>query len=277
MCIRYSSNDDPSITTGLRGLSYLEVEVVGPNRDLHSGMYGGAVANPINVLCDMVSSLVDDNGVITIPGFYDSVLEVSDADRKMLAAAPFSQEKFNSDLDIDEATGEHGYSTRERHSIRPSLDVNGIWGGYTGEGAKTVLPSVANAKISMRLVPNQTSEEITELFKNHFEKIAPKSVKVTVKPHHGGEPAVTPMDTKAYKAAEIAMENVWGKKPVPTREGGSIPIVALFEKELGLKTLLMGFGLDEDAIHSPNESYGLTNYFQGIETICEFLKEYGKA
>jgi len=271
------SNDDPSITTGLRGLSYLEVEVVGPNRDLHSGMYGGAVANPINVLCDMVSSLVDDNGVITIPGFYDSVLEVSDADRKMLAAAPFSQEKFNSDLDIDEATGEHGYSTRERHSIRPSLDVNGIWGGYTGEGAKTVLPSVANAKISMRLVPNQTSEEITELFKNHFEKIAPKSVKVTVKPHHGGEPAVTPMDTKAYKAAEIAMENVWGKKPVPTREGGSIPIVALFEKELGLKTLLMGFGLDEDAIHSPNESYGLTNYFQGIETICEFLKEYGKA
>ena len=270
------SNEDPSITTGLRGLSYLEVEVVGPNKDLHSGMYGGAVANPINILCDMISSLVDEKGKITIPNFYDDVVDLTQAERDALAEAPFSQEAWNAELGIDEAQGEEGYSTRERFSIRPTLDVNGIWGRYIGNGAKTVLPSVANAKISMRLVPNQSSEKITELFQNHFNSIAPKSVKVKVTPHHGGEPAVTPTDIAAYRAAEKAMETVWGKKPIPTREGGSIPIVALFEKELGLKTLLMGFGLDEDAIHSPNESYGITNYFQGIETICHFLKEYGK-
>ena len=270
------SNEDPSITTGLRGLSYLEVEVVGPNKDLHSGMYGGAVANPINILCDMISSLVDEKGKITIPNFYDDVVDLTQEERDALAEAPFSQEAWNAELGIDEAQGEEGYSTRERFSIRPTLDVNGIWGGYIGNGAKTVLPSVANAKISMRLVPNQSSEKITELFQNHFNSIAPKSVKVKVTPHHGGEPAVTPTDIAAYRAAEKAMETVWGKKPIPTREGGSIPIVALFEKELGLKTLLMGFGLDEDAIHSPNESYGITNYFQGIETICHFLKEYGK-
>lgn len=270
------SNEHPSITTGLRGLSYLEVEVVGPNKDLHSGMYGGAVANPINILCDMISSLIDEKGKITIPHFYDDVKELSKQERDALAEAPFNQEEWNATLDIEKEQGEEGYSTRERFSIRPTLDVNGIWGGYTGEGAKTVLPSVANAKISMRLVPNQSSEKITALFQNHFESIAPQSVKVTVTPHHGGEPAVTPTDIAAYKAAEVAMEKVWGKKPIPTREGGSIPIVALFEKELGLKTLLMGFGLDEDAIHSPNESYGVTNYFNGIETICHFLIEYGK-
>lgn len=268
------SNDNPSICTGLRGLSYLEVEVTGPNRDLHSGMYGGAVVNPINALCDMISSLVNEEGKITIPNFYDDVVELSAAERAALESAPFSLEQYKQDLDINEVAGEHGYTTRERCAIRPSLDVNGIWGGYIGEGAKTVLPSKAYAKISMRLVPNQQSAKITQLFQQHFEAIAPDTVKVLVKPHHGGEAAVTPTDFPAYQAAEKAMETVWGKKPVPTRDGGSIPIVALFEKELGLKTILMGFGLDEDAIHSPNESYGITNYMLGIETICHFHQAF---
>ena len=269
------SNDCPSITTGLRGLAYMEVEITGPNKDLHSGMFGGSVANPINTLCDIISSLVDEKGRITIPGFYDDVVDLSQDERDKLAKAPFSLEQYKKDLGIDDIQGEEGYSTRERFSIRPTLDVNGIWGGYIGEGAKTVLPSKAYAKISMRLVPNQSSEKISALFQKHLESIAPKSVKIVVKPHHGGEPAVTPIDFKYYKAAELAMEKVWGKVPVPTREGGSIPIVSLFEKELGLKTILMGFGLDEDAIHSPNESYGVYNYFMGIETICQFFKEVG--
>lgn len=268
------SNENPSICTGLRGLSYLEVEVTGPNRDLHSGMYGGAVVNPINALCEMISSLVNEEGKITIPNFYDDVLELSAAERAALESAPFSLEQYKKDLEIKAVAGEHGYTTRERSAIRPSLDVNGIWGGYIGEGAKTVLPSKAYAKISMRLVPNQQSDKITQLFQKHFESIAPEAVKVVVKPHHGGEAAVTPTDFPAYKAAEKAMETVWGKKPVPTREGGSIPIVALFERELGLKTILMGFGLGEDAIHSPNESYGLTNYMLGIETICHFHQAF---
>ncbi|MEQ8907195.1 dipeptidase [Ekhidna sp.] len=266
------SNDTPSINVGLKGLSYLEVEVVGPNRDLHSGVYGGAVANPINILCNMIASLQDEKGRITIPGFYDKVQELSDEYRAKMAEAPFNLEKFKKDLGIDEVKGEEGYSTIERTGIRPTLDVNGIWGGYIGEGAKTVLPSKANAKISMRLVPDQTSDEITELFKNHFLSIAPKSVKVKVTPHHGGEPAVTPTDSIGYKAAVKAMAKSWGKDPIPTREGGSIPIVALFKEELGLDSILMGFGLNEDAIHSPNESYGLFNYYRGIETISYFYQ-----
>jgi acetylornithine deacetylase/succinyl-diaminopimelate desuccinylase-like protein len=268
------ANDCPSLTTGLRGLSYLEVEVTGPNRDLHSGMYGGAVANPINILCEMIASMKDANNHITIPGFYDEVQELSEQEREEMAKAPFSLEEYKKELNIGDIHGEKGYSTLERVSIRPTLDVNGIWGGYTGEGSKTVLPSKAYAKISMRLVPNQSSHKITELFKNHFEAIAPKSVKVVVKPHHGGEPVVTPVDSVAYQAASKAFEESFGKTPIPKREGGSIPIVALFEKELGLKSVLMGFGLDSDAIHSPNESYGLFNYMKGIQTIPLFFKHY---
>ncbi len=268
------ANDVPSITVGLRGLSYLEVEVVGPNRDLHSGVYGGGVANPINVLCDMISSLMDDRKHITIPGFYDDVVELSEAERKKLNEAPFDLEKYKKDLAIGDVQGEAGYTPLERVSIRPTLDVNGIWGGYIGEGAKTVLPSKANAKISMRLVPNQDPDKITQLFKQHFESIAPASVKVTVTPHHGGEPAVTPTDTPEYKAASNAMEQAFGKTPIPTREGGSIPIVALFEQVLDAKSVLMGFGLNSDAIHSPNEHYGLFNFFKGIETIPYFFAHY---
>ncbi len=268
------ANDIPSITTGLRGLSYLEVEVTGPNRDLHSGVYGGAVANPINVLCDMISSLHDENRHITIPGFYDKVQELSAAERADMAKTPFSQEEYNAELKIGEEYGEKGYSTIERASVRPTLDVNGIWGGYIGEGAKTVLPSKAFAKISMRLVPNQISDEITELFSKHFKAIAPKGVQVEVRPHHGGEPAVVPTDSVEYQAAALAMEEAYGKKPIPSRGGGSIPIVALFEKELQVKTVLMGFGLDTDDIHSPNEHYGLFNYYKGIETIPQFYKHY---
>lgn len=271
------ANDIPSIDTGLRGLSYLEVEVTGPNRDLHSGVYGGAVANPINILAKMIASMHDENGQITVKGFYDNVVEVSMSDRAMLAQAPFNLEAYKLDLEIGDIHGEKNYSTTERASIRPTLDCNGIWGGYIGEGAKTVLPSKAHAKISMRLVPNQSSEEITKLFTAHFLSIAPKSVKVKVTPHHGGEPAVTPINSLAYKAAEKAMESTFGKKPVPTRGGGSIPIVALFEKELGLKTVLMGFGLDTDAIHSPNEHYGLFNFYKGIETIVAFNQEFARA
>ena len=270
------ANDVPSIDTGLRGLSYVEVEVTGPNIDLHSGTYGGAVANPINVLCDMISSLHDENRHITIPGFYDNVDVVSDADRAEMAKTPFSIEEYKKELNINDVLGEKGYSTIERTGIRPTLDVNGIWGGYIGEGAKTVLPSKAYAKISMRLVPNQTSTEITEKFQKHFESIAPAAVKVKVTPHHGGEAAVTPTDSKAYRAASKAMEKTFGKKPIPTRGGGSIPIVALFEKSLGLKTVLFGFGLDSDAIHSPNEKYGLFNYYKGIETIPYFYEYFAE-
>lgn len=268
------ANDVPSIDCGLRGLSYVEVEVTGPRIDLHSGVYGGAVANPINVLCDMISSMHDENRHITIPGFYDKVLETSESDRKALATIPFDLNEYKSHLDIDDVMGEKGFSTIERTGIRPTLDVNGIWGGYIGEGAKTVLPSKAYAKISMRLVPNQTSDAITELFQKHFESIAPKGVRVKVTPHHGGEPALTPTDSIAFRAASAAMKETFGKDPIPTRGGGSIPIVALFEKELETKTVLMGFGLDSDAIHSPNEHYGVFNYFKGIETIPQFFKHF---
>ena len=268
------ANDVPSIETGLRGLTYLEVEVTGANRDLHSGVYGGAVANPINVLCEMIASLKDENGHITIPGFYDNVQDLTQVERDALNAAPFDLDEYKKDLKIDDVAGEKGYTTIERTSVRPTLDVNGIWGGYIGEGAKTVLPSKANAKISMRLVPNQTDQEICDLFTKHFKSIAPASVKVKVVPHHGGLPYVTPTDSLEYKAAELAMEESFGKKPIPTRGGGSIPIVALFEQELGRKSILMGFGLDLDGLHGPNESYGLFNYYKGIETIPLFFKHY---
>jgi acetylornithine deacetylase/succinyl-diaminopimelate desuccinylase-like protein len=268
------SNQQPSITTGLRGLSYVEVEVTGPNRDLHSGLYGGAVANPINVLTKMIASLHDENNHINIPGFYDKVEELSTEERAEMAKAPFSLDNYKKALDIDEVYGETGYVTNERNSIRPTLDVNGIWGGYTGEGAKTVIASKAFAKISMRLVPNQDWEEITELFKNHFESIAPKSVKVVVKPHHGGQGYVTPIDSVGYRAANKAYTETFGVPAIPVRSGGSIPIVALFEKELKSKTILMGFGLDSDAIHSPNEHFGVFNYLKGIETIPLFYKYF---
>ncbi|WP_221389564.1 dipeptidase [Dyadobacter sp. NIV53] len=270
------ANDVPSIETGLRGLTYVEVEVIGANRDLHSGVYGGGVANPINILCDMISSLKDENGHITIPGFYDNVQDLTTEERNALNSAPFDLDEYKKDLQVDDVTGEAGYTTIERTSVRPTLDVNGIWGGYIGEGAKTVLPSKASAKVSMRLVPNQTDQEICALFTKHFESIAPASVKVKVTPHHGGLPYVTPTDSIEYKAAEMAMEESFGKKPIPTRGGGSIPIVALFEQELGRKSILMGFGLDIDALHSPNESYGLFNYYKGIETIPLFFKHYAE-
>ncbi|WKD85981.1 N-formyl-4-amino-5-aminomethyl-2-methylpyrimidine deformylase [Polaribacter huanghezhanensis] len=268
------ANDIPSITTGLRGLSYVQVEVTGPNRDLHSGLYGGAVANPINVLTKMIASLHDENNHITIPGFYDNVEELSLEERAEMAKAPFSLDNYKKALDIDAVYGEKGYSTNERNSIRPTLDVNGIWGGYTGEGAKTVIASKAFAKISMRLVPNQDWKEITELFKNHFESIAPAGVTVKVTPHHGGQGYVTPIDNIGYQAASKAYETTFGKTPIPQRSGGSIPIVALFEKELKSKIILMGFGLDSDAIHSPNEHFGIFNYLKGIETIPLFYKYF---
>jgi acetylornithine deacetylase/succinyl-diaminopimelate desuccinylase-like protein len=268
------ANDIPSIDVGLRGLSYVEVEVTGPNRDLHSGVYGGAVANPIQILCEMIAKMKDENNRITIPGFYDDVVELTKAERDELNKAPFNLEEYKKDLGIEEVHGESGYTTLERTGIRPTFEVNGIWGGYTGEGAKTVLPSKAFAKISMRLVPNQQSEKITRLFTDYFTSIAPRSVKVKVMPHHGGEPVVTPTNSPAYLAAAKAMEETFGKKPIPTRGGGSIPIVAMFEKELGLKSVLMGFGLDSDLIHSPNEHFGLFNFFKGIETIPLFYKNY---
>lgn len=270
------SMDTPSITVGLRGLSYLEVAVTGPNRDLHSGIYGGAVANPINVLCEMIASLKDDKGRITIPGFYDKVLTLSAEERELLNKTPFDLEQYKKDINIGEVAGEEGFTTLERVGIRPTLDVNGIWGGYTGEGAKTVLPSKAYAKISMRLVANQDHREITSLFQKHFESIAPKSVKVKITPHHGGAPALTPTDSPAFQAASDAFQEIWGKRPIPTRDGGSIPIVALFNYELKINTILMGFGLDEDAIHSPNESYGVENYVKGIATIVSFYKHYAQ-
>ena len=270
------ANDTPSITTGLRGLSYVEVEVTGPNRDLHSGLYGGCVANPINILSQMIAQLHDEKNKITIPGFYDKVIEISPEERAEMAKAPYSEEAYKASIDLADVHGEEGFTTRERGSIRPTLDVNGIWGGYIGEGAKTVIASKAFAKISMRLVPDQDPHEITALFTNYFESIAPSSVRVKVKPHHGGEPAVTPIDSNGYRAASMAMEATFGKRPIPLRSGGSIPIVALFEKELGLKTVLMGFGLDSDAIHSPNEHYGVFNYFKGIETIPYFYNYFAE-
>lgn len=268
------ANDTPSIDVGLRGLSYVEVEVTGPRIDLHSGVYGGAVANPINILCSMIAGMHDENRRITIPGFYDKVLDVSETDREAMGNIPFDLEDYKKHLDIENTMGEKGFTTIERTGIRPTLDVNGIWGGYIGEGAKTVLPSKAYAKISMRLVPNQRSTEITQIFQHYFESIAPKGVRVKVTPHHGGEPVLTPTDSIPFKAAALAMKETFGKEPIPTRGGGSIPIVALFEKELQTKTVLMGFGLDSDAIHSPNEHYGIFNYFKGIETIPQFFKHF---
>lgn len=268
------ANNVPSITTGLRGLSYVEVEVTGPNRDLHSGLYGGAVANPINVLTKMIASLHDENNHITIPGFYDKVIELSSEERAFMAKAPFSLEAYKKALNIEDVYGEKGYTTNERNSIRPTLDVNGIWGGYIGEGAKTVIASKAYAKISMRLVPDQDWEEITNLFTKHFEALAPKGVRVKVSPHHGGRAYVTPIDSIGYQAASKAYEQTFGKVPIPQRSGGSIPIVALFEQELKSKTILMGFGLDSDAIHSPNEHFGVWNYLKGIETIPWFYKYF---
>ncbi len=268
--------DMPSITTGLRGLAYWQVEVTGPNRDLHSGLFGGAVANPINVLCSMIDKMVDANGKITIPGFYDDVLAVSTEERELFARAPFSAERYKKAIDVDELTGEAGYTTTERTGIRPSFDVCGIWGGYTGEGAKTVLPSKAFAKISSRLVPNQNYQKIAALFKNHFESIAPKTVKVEVTPLHGGQGYVCPIDIPAYKAAEKAYLDVYGKRPVPVRSGGSIPIISTFEEVLGVKTVLMGFGLESNAIHSPNENFPLEQFFNGIRTIPLFYKYFAE-
>jgi len=268
------SNEQPSLDIGLRGMSYVEVEVTGPNIDLHSGVYGGAVGNPANILATMIASLHDENRHITIPGFYDDVVELSAEERAEMAKAPFDLDEYKNNLDIEETFGEKGYSVIEQTGIRPTLDVNGIWSGYIGEGAKTVLPSKASAKISMRLVPNQDSDTITRLFTEHFERIAPPSVKVKVTPHHGGNPYMTPMDHPAYEAAASALEESFGVAPVPTRGGGSIPIVALFEDVLDTKTILMGFGLDTDAIHSPNEKYGLFNFYKGIETIPLFYKHY---
>lgn len=270
------AKDQPTITTGLRGMSYLEVKVTGPRVDLHSGVYGGGVANPINVLAGMIAKMHDENGRVTIPGFYNDVEDVSEVERKAMNQAPFDLDSYKNHLGIKEVAGEKGYTTLERTSIRPTLDVNGIWGGYTGEGAKTVLPSEANAKISMRLVPNQDPDKITELFTEYFKSIAPDTVIVEVHPHHGGRPAVTPVDSVAYRAASKAMARSFGKEPIPVRGGGSIPIVAMFKEILGVDSILMGFGLDSDAIHSPNEHYGLFNYYIGIETIAEFLVQYAK-
>ncbi len=270
------SNDNPSITAGLKGLAYMEVEVTGPNRDLHSGTFGGSVANPVNILCKMIASLTNEKNQITIPGFYDKVVEVSEEEKVEMGRAPFDLESFKKGLDVQEEYGELGFSTLERQGIRPTLDVNGIWGGYTGEGAKTVLPSKAYAKISMRLVPNQNSNEIAELFKQHFESIAPKSVKVKVMAHHGGEPAVTDLTSKGYKSASKAMKTTFGKSPIPVRQGGSIPIVSFFENTLNSNCILMGFGLNSDAIHSPNEHFGLFNFYKGIETIPYFFKYFSE-
>ncbi|NLA23996.1 MAG: M20 family dipeptidase, partial [Bacteroidales bacterium] len=268
--------DVPTITTGLRGLSYWEVEVTGPNRDLHSGLFGGAVANPINVLCDMIAQMQDEDGKITIPGFYDDVIEASADERALYALAPYNEAEYKAALDLKELKGEKGYTTTERTGIRPSFDVCGIWGGYTGEGAKTVLPSKAYAKISTRLVPNQDNEKISLLFKKHFESIAPDYVKVEVTPLHGGQGYVCPIDHPAYKAAEKALLESYGKQAVPFRSGGSIPIISTFEKVLGIKSILLGFGLESDAIHSPNENFPLEQFFRGIETIPLFYKYFAE-
>ena len=270
------NNDTPSITVGLRGLSYLEVEVTGPNKDLHSGVYGGAVANPINILTKLIADMQDEDGRITLPGFYDDVLEYSEAQRAEMAKAPFDLDHYKKELNIEEVKGEKGFSTIERVGIRPCLDVNGIWGGYTGPGSKTVLPSKAFAKISTRLVSNQNSGKITQMIIKYFEENVPKSVKVKVTPHHGGTPAVVSTHSNGYQAASKAFEQSWGKTPIPTMEGGSIPIVALFIQELKIEPILMGFGLDSDDIHSPNESYGLFNYYKGIETIAYFYDHFSQ-
>jgi acetylornithine deacetylase/succinyl-diaminopimelate desuccinylase-like protein len=264
--------DIPSITSGLRGLSYMEVEVTGPNKDLHSGLFGGAVANPANVLVEMIASLKDKDQRINIPGFYDDVIEISLEERQKMARAPFSLEAYKKALDIDEVCGEAGYTTPERTGIRPTLDINGIWGGYTGEGAKTVIPSKAYAKISMRLVPNQDHKKISQLFEEHFKAIAPPYVKVKVTALHGGQGYVSPTDMPAYLAAEKAYEKAFGKMPVPVRSGGSIPIISTFEDKLGIKSILMGFGLESDAIHSPNENFPLNQFYKGIETIVYFYR-----
>lgn len=270
------SLENPSIDIGVRGLSYIEVEVTGPNRDLHSGVYGGAVANPITILAQMIATLHDKNNHITIPGFYDDVVEATEAERALMSKAPFNAKEYADDLGVKELWGEKGYATNERTGIRPTLELNGIWGGYTGEGAKTVLPSKATAKISARLVPNQISQKMTDLLINHFNKIAPPTVTIKVSLHHGGEPYMTPIDSKAYKAAAKAMETTFGKAPIPVRGGGSIPICALFEKELGIKIVFMGFGLDSDNLHSPNEKYDLANFYKGIETIPYFHKYFSE-
>ncbi len=264
------SMDTPSIDIGVRGLSYIEVEVTGPNRDLHSGVYGGAVANPITMLAKMIASCHDENNHITIPGFYDNVVESTAAERKLMAEAPYNEAEYKKDLGIKSLWGEKGYTTNERTGIRPTLELNGIWGGYTGEGAKTVLPSKAFAKISARLVPNQSAKKITEKLLNYFTSIAPEGVTVKASEHHGGEPYMTPIDSKAYKAAAKAIKATFGKDPIPVRGGGSIPICSLFEKELGVKIVFMGFGLDSDNLHSPNEKYDIVNFYKGIETIPYF-------
>jgi acetylornithine deacetylase/succinyl-diaminopimelate desuccinylase-like protein len=270
------SLDTPSIDIGVRGLSYIEVEVTGPNRDLHSGVYGGAVANPATILAKMVASLHDENNHVTVPGFYDDVAVSTPAERELMAMAPFNEQEFKDDLGVKELWGEKGFSTNERTGIRPTIEVNGIWGGYTGEGAKTVLPGKAFAKISARLVPNQKSEKITKLLIDHLHKIAPASVAVKATLHHGGEPYMTPIDSNAYKAASKAMETTFGKQPIPVRGGGSIPICALFEKELGIKIVFMGFGLDSDNLHSPNEKFNIDNFYKGIETIPYFHKYFSE-
>lgn len=266
------ARDIPSITSGLRGLSFMEIEVTGPNRDLHSGLFGGAVANPANILTKMLAGLIDEDGKITIPGFYDDVIEVSKKEREEMGKAPFNLDDYKKAVDIKEVAGEKGYTTGERTGIRPSLDINGIWGGYTGEGAKTILPAKASAKVSMRLVPNQDNKKISELFEKHILSIAPNTVKVVVKSLHGGQGYVSPIDMPAYRAAEKAYEQVFGKKPIPVRSGGSIPIIATFEEVLGTKSILMGFGLESDAIHSPNENFPIENFIRGIETIVAFYQ-----
>lgn len=270
------SMQTPSITCGLRGLAYMEVEVTGPDKDLHSGLFGGAVANPANVLTRLAASLIDENGRVTIPGFYDDVRELTPAERKAFNKAPFNLSDYKKSLNIGDVEGEAGFTTLERTGVRPSLDINGIWGGYTGEGTKTVIPSKASAKISMRLVPNQDYRKVSKLFEKHFRAIAPKSVKVVVKSLHGGMPYVSPTDMPAYKAAEKAVEATFGKKPLPFYSGGSIPIISGFESILGIKSLLIGFGLAEDAIHSPNESYGLEQFDKGVETIPLFYKYFAE-
>ena len=268
--------DIPSITCGLRGLTYMQVEVTGPDKDLHSGLYGGAVANPANVLAEMIASLVDDKGHITIPGFYDDVRELSAEEREEFNKAPFSKENYMKGVGVEELAGEEGYTTPERTGVRPTLDVNGMWSGYIGEGTKTIIPSTASAKISMRLVPHQDYEKIAELFEAHFRAIAPPTVKVDVKFLHGGAPYVSPTDLKAYQAAASAVEQTFGRRPLPFYSGGSIPIVSHFEKALGMKSILLGFGLSCDAIHSPNESFGLDNFYRGIETIAAFYKYFAE-
>ncbi|MCD8103159.1 MAG: dipeptidase [Alistipes sp.] len=269
--------DVPSITCGLRGLCYMQVEVSGPDKDLHSGLFGGAVANPANVLAKMIASLTDENGRVTIPGFYDKVRELTPQEREDFNKAPFDVEEFKKGIDIPDIAGEAGYTTMERTGVRPSLDVNGIWGGYQGEGSKTIIPARASAKISMRLVPDQDHREIAGLFEKYFTELAPPSVRVKVTPMHGGQPYVTPTDLPAYAAAARAIEETFGKKPLPYYSGGSIPIISGFESILGLKSILLGFGLDRDAIHSPNESYGLENFYRGIETIIAFFRYYAEA